>query len=31
MDVQSIIHVIIIAFIVFGNVMYFATKKERRG
>ena len=28
MDVQSIIHVIIIAFIVFGNVMYFATRKE---
>jgi hypothetical protein len=31
MDVQSIIHVIIIAFIIFGNVMYFASKKKRRG
>ena len=30
MDVQSIIHVIIIAFIVFGNVMYFASKKKGR-
>jgi hypothetical protein len=30
MDVQSIIHVIIIAFIVFGNVMFFATKKRGR-
>jgi len=29
MDVQSIIHVIIIAFIIFGNVMYFATGKEK--
>jgi hypothetical protein len=28
MDVQSIVHVIIIAFIIFGNVMYFATRKE---
>jgi hypothetical protein len=28
MDVQSIVHVIIIAFIVFGNVIYFATRKE---
>jgi hypothetical protein len=31
MDVQSIIHVIIIAFIIFGNVMYFATGKEKGG
>jgi hypothetical protein len=31
MDVQSIIHVIIIAFIVFGNVMFFASKKKGRG
>jgi hypothetical protein len=31
MDVQSIIHVIIIAFIIFGNVMFFASKKKRRG
>ena len=30
MDVQSIIHVIIIAFIIFGNVMYFASKKPGR-
>jgi hypothetical protein len=29
MDVQSIIHVIIIAFIIFGNVMYFASGKEK--
>jgi hypothetical protein len=29
MDVQSIIHVIIIAFIVFGNVMFFASKRKR--
>jgi len=28
MDVQSIVHVIIIAFIVFGNVIFFATRKE---
>ncbi|HVP58143.1 MAG TPA: hypothetical protein VMU02_08590 [bacterium] len=28
MDVQSIVHVVIIAFIVFGNVIYFATRKE---
>ena len=28
MDVQSIVHVIIIAFIVFGNAMYFMTRKE---
>jgi hypothetical protein len=27
MDVQSIVHVIIIAFIIFGNVIYFATRK----
>jgi len=31
MDVQSIIHVIIIAFIIFGNVMFFASKKKGRG
>jgi hypothetical protein len=31
MDVQSIIHVIIIAFIIFGNIMFFATKKSKRG
>jgi len=31
MDVQSIIHVIIIAFIVFGNIMFFASKKKGRG
>jgi hypothetical protein len=31
MDVQSIIHVIIIAFIIFGNVMFFASKKKARG
>ncbi len=31
MDVQSIIHVIIIAFIIFGNVMYFASGKEKGG
>jgi hypothetical protein len=30
MDVQSIIHVIIIAFIVFGNVMFFAARKRGR-
>jgi len=29
MDVQSIVHVIIIGFIIFGNVMYFATGKEK--
>jgi hypothetical protein len=28
MDVQSIVHVIIIAFIIFGNVIFFATRKE---
>lgn len=31
MDVQSIVHMIIIAFIVFGNAMYFATRKSRGG
>ena len=31
MDVQSIVHVIIIAFIIFGNVMFFASKKKGRG
>jgi hypothetical protein len=31
MDVQSIVHLIIIAFIVFGNAMYFATRKSRGG
>jgi hypothetical protein len=31
MDVQSIIHVIIIAFIVFGNVVFFASRKKGRG
>lgn len=31
MDVQSIIHVIIIAFIIFGNVMYFASGKQKGG
>jgi hypothetical protein len=30
MDVQSIIHVIIIAFIIFGNVMFFASSKKGR-
>jgi hypothetical protein len=30
MDVQSIIHVIIIAFIIFGNVVFFASQKKRR-
>jgi hypothetical protein len=28
MDVQSIVHVIIIAFIIFGNVIYFAMMKQ---
>jgi hypothetical protein len=28
MDVQSIVHVIIIAFIIFGNVIYFATMRQ---
>jgi hypothetical protein len=31
MDVQSIVHLIIIAFIIFGNTMYFATRKSRGG
>ena len=31
MDVQSIVHVIIIAFIIFGNVMFFASKKKGKG
>jgi hypothetical protein len=31
MDVQSIVHLIIIAFIIFGNAMYFATRKSRGG
>lgn len=31
MDVQSIVHLIIIAFIVFGNAMYFATRRSRGG
>jgi hypothetical protein len=30
MDVQSIIHVIIIAFIIFGNAMYFASRRAGR-
>ncbi len=29
MDVQAIVHVIIIVFIIFGNIMYFATGKEK--
>jgi hypothetical protein len=28
MDVQSIVHVIIIAFIIFGNVIYFMMAKQ---
>jgi hypothetical protein len=31
MDVQSIVHLIIIAFIIFGNAMYFAARKSRGG
>jgi hypothetical protein len=31
MDVQSIVHLIIIAFIIFGNTMYFITRKGQRG
>jgi hypothetical protein len=31
MDVQSIVHLIIIVFIIFGNAMYFATRKARGG
>ena len=31
MDVQSIVHLIIIAFIIFGNVVYFMTRKGQRG
>lgn len=30
MDVQSIVHLIIIAFIIFGNTMYFVTRKGQR-
>ncbi len=30
MDVQSIVHVIIIAFIIFGNTMYFALRRSQR-
>jgi hypothetical protein len=30
MDVQSIVHIIIIAFIIFGNTMYFLTRRARR-
>jgi hypothetical protein len=30
MDVQSIVHVIIIAFIILGNAMYFASKRSER-
>jgi hypothetical protein len=30
MDVQSIVHMIMIAFIVFGNVVYFTTKRKPR-
>jgi hypothetical protein len=31
MDVQSIVHLIIIAFIIFGNAMYFMTRKAKGG
>jgi hypothetical protein len=31
MDVQSIVHLIIIAFIIFGNAMYFISRKGQRG
>jgi hypothetical protein len=31
MDVQSIVHLIIIGFIIFGNAMYFLTRKGQRG
>jgi hypothetical protein len=31
MDVQSIVHIIIIAFIVFGNTMYFMSRKAKGG
>ncbi|MFH1312757.1 MAG: hypothetical protein ABIJ00_05970 [Candidatus Eisenbacteria bacterium] len=31
MDVQSIVHLIIIAFIIFGNTMYFITRKGQGG
>jgi hypothetical protein len=31
MDVQSIVHIIIIAFIIFGNTMYFLTRRARGG
>ncbi len=30
MDVQSIVHLIIIAFIIFGNAMYFLMKKQEK-
>lgn len=31
MDVQSIVHLIIIGFIIFGNTMYFVTRKGKGG
>jgi hypothetical protein len=30
MDVQSIVHMIIIVFIIFGNAMYFLMKKQEK-
>ncbi len=29
MDVQSIVHLIIVGFILLGNVVYFVSRKER--